>query len=68
MVKTGYQDSENGGAEFVVDSDLKSQAGESMADEPNALLFPPEYEAEHTQGNKRRMVAKAKLLRLLRKI
>ena len=45
---------ENGGAEFVMDSDLKQ-----AEDEPNVLLFPPEYEAD-TQGNKRRMAAKAK--------
>ena len=47
-------ESENGGAEFVMDSDLKQ-----AEDEPNVLLFPPEYEAD-TQGNKRRMAAKAK--------
>ena len=53
-------ESENGGAESVVDSDLKSQADESMADEPDVPPFLPEYEAEQTQRKKRIMVAKAK--------
>ena len=44
-------ESEVGGAESVVDSDLKSQADESMAGETNEPQFPPEYEADHTQGN-----------------
>ena len=50
-------ESDDGGAECAVDSDLKSSAEDEEAEEP---LFPAEYEAEHTQGNKRRMVAKAK--------
>ena len=39
-----------------MDSDLKSRADDDMADEAEETL----YGAEHTQGNKRRMVAKAK--------
>ena len=53
-------ESDNGGAESAVDSDLKSRAGEDMAEEAEEPLFPSDYGAEHTQGNKRRMVAKAK--------
>ena len=38
-----------------------------MAEEPNEPLFPAEYEAEYTQGHKRRMVAKAKAAPLIAK-
>ena len=31
-----------------------------MADEAEEPLFPTDHGAEHTQGNRRRMVAKAK--------
>ena len=48
------------GAESSVDSDLKSHADESMAGEQDETVFPPEFHEEHTQGKKRKMVAKAK--------
>ena len=56
------------GAESSADSDLKSHADESMAGEQEDTVYPPEYAEEHTQGKKRKMVAKAKAARLLRRI
>ena len=48
------------GAESAVDSDLKSRADHDMADEPEEPLSPSNWDSETTQGNKRKMVAKAK--------
>ena len=47
------------GAESAVDFDLKSRSDDDMAEEAEEPLFPTKYEAENTQGNKGRMVAKA---------
>ena len=48
------------GAESSADSDLKSHADESMAGEQEDTVYPSECVEEHTQGKKRKMVAKAK--------
>ena len=53
-------ESDDGSAESAVDSDLKSRADDDMADEAEEPLLPTDYGAVHTQGNMRRMVAKAK--------
>ena len=53
-------ESANGGAESAVDSDLKSRVDEDTAEEAEEPLFPSDYGGQQTQGNKRRMVAKAK--------
>ena len=53
-------ESDHGGAESAVDSDLKSRVDEDMAEEAEEPPFPTSWNSDATQGNKRRMVAKAK--------